>query len=157
MSRKFAEFLAEQGIVWSALDSTDQRQLRLDLSDTRCEDVSLTVQADRNEVDINKIVERHRNAGIPLPPANLQFGDGTALLSYEEALAAVSRSREMFAALPSKVRLRFGNEPGEFLAFMRDPANLEESYELGVRKRPSVRQPPASPSPPAAPAVPPSA
>lgn len=144
MSRKFAEFLEEQGIVWDKVAAADKRQLVLDLSSTKCEEPSMTVQADRAEVDINMIVARHKAAGIPLPPSNLTFGDGTELLTYEAALSAVVRAKELFARLPAATRLRFGNEPGEFMAFMADPAMVEESYSLGLRKRPKP-EPPAVP------------
>lgn len=142
MSRKFALFLEEQGIDWHVLDSKDQRQLRLELSDTACKDPSRTVQADRDLVDLNKIVARHRAAGLPLPEGNMQFGDATAALTYQQSLEAASRASEMFARLPSRVRARFLNEPGELLRFMADPGNREEAYSLGLIKRPSVRKPP---------------
>lgn len=154
MSQKFAEFLEEQGIVWKALDSRDQRQLRLDLTDCKCEDVSLTVQADRDEVDINKIVERHRQAGLPLPPQSVRFGDATAAISYEQGLAATAAAREMFGRLPARVRARFENEPANLLVFMSEESNREEAIELGLIPKPNLRE---EAVPPPVPASPPSA
>lgn len=148
MSKKFADFLEEQGIDWKALDSHDQRQLRLELTDVVCKDKSLTVQADKDEVDINKIIARHKVSGIPLPPQNVRFGDATNVLSYEAGLASVAAAREMFSRLPARIRARFENEPANLLAFMADEANLEEAMQLGLVPRPSVRDRVAPPSPP---------
>lgn len=45
--------------------------------------------------------------------------------------------------LPAKVRDRFSNDPGKFLAFVDDPKSREEMYELGLAKRPDPPPPKA--------------
>lgn len=44
----------------------------------------------------------------------------------------------MFDTLPSKLRLRFGNDPAEFLSFVEDPANDQEMIDLGLKPKPPL-------------------
>lgn len=100
--------------------------------------VSLTKQCFKDECDINNVLRKYQTQGV-LPDViktNPQYGDFSDLLSYEESLAVVSKAEEQFSMLSAKVRRRFDNDPSKFLDFVDDAANLEESYELGIRVRP---------------------
>lgn len=46
-------------------------------------------------------------------------------------------AQEQFAALSSKIRKRFNNDPVELLKFVSDAKNLEEMYELGLAVKPA--------------------
>lgn len=92
-----------------------------------------TKQSFKAECDINNIMARFVRTGV-LDFTNrrqAQYGDVTGL-EYQSAMDLVVRAREMFAELPSAVRSRFQNEPGQFLDFVQDPANAEEMVKMGL-------------------------
>lgn len=93
---------------------------------------SMTKEAPANEVDINTIMDRYLRTGVLPEPRPAQYGDATAVPSYEEAMNIVNQGREAFEALPSKIRERFANDPGQFLAFVNDEANYDEAVKLGL-------------------------
>ena len=60
------------------------------------------------------------------------YGDFSELGDYMENMNKVIEAREMFDALPSKIRERFGNNPGAMINFVMDPNNRDEAIELGL-------------------------
>lgn len=106
-----------------------------DESGVKCEDVSLAVQSERDEVDINTIVRRFGLTGkLPDDIRVPQYGDFTGISDYQSALHAVMAAEESFMQLPADVRKRFDNDPGAFVAFCSDPANLAEMRTMGLLK-----------------------
>ena len=107
--------------------------------DTKVIGESLTHQSFVAECDINNIMSRYEK-GLIIEHVNRyqgDYGDFTdAPTDYAEALNQVMAAQEMFMSLPSKIRERFENDPGQFLAFVQDPENLEEMQELGLSSRP---------------------
>lgn len=100
---------------------------------------SKTQQHPAHEADINSIMARHAR----LPPGSpighgqgrdtMQYMDLTILPeSYHAAQNLVVDMKHRFAALPSRVRARFANEPVQLLRFIQDPRNLEEARRLGL-------------------------
>lgn len=91
------------------------------------------------ECDINRIMEKWQRTGV-IEHRNTfqgQYGDFTAApADYSEAMNSVLAAQEMFMTLPSTVRKRFGNDPGEFLSFVQDKANAEELVKLGLATAP---------------------
>lgn len=116
---------------------------------------SKTKQSMAPECDINNIMRRFEKTGILEHVSRHagRYGDFTgAPASYHEALNQVVDAQTMFLALPAKVRARFSNDPGEFLAFVSDPANVDELIRLGLANpRPAD---PAQPAPSGAPGGP---
>jgi len=106
---------------------------------------SMAKQSFKAECDINNIMRGYQRTG-----AINHFATHQPQYAYcpsedfREALEIVQQGRELFAALPSSLRTRFGNDPAEFLAFVQDDKNLEEARALGLCK-PSE----ATPLPPA--------
>jgi len=98
---------------------------------------SRTKQEYVKECDINNIIKRYKVTGL-LRQHTLEplYGDFTNIPSYQDSLNVVIRGQEAFARLPSDLRTKFDNDPARFLAWMADPANLEEIYKLGLAKRP---------------------
>lgn len=94
----------------------------------------LTKQAFKDECDVNQIIARFMKTGeLPEDQARVpRFEDVSGLGSYQDAMFLVAEARSMFAALPSHVRERFGNDPAQLLAFGEDPANAEEMVKLGL-------------------------
>lgn len=79
--------------------------------------VSRTKQSFREEVDINRIVAKaragqavtHLSKGVPT------FMDVSEVGDYKGALDMLRNADAFFAALPSKVRAEFDNDPAVFL------------------------------------------
>lgn len=97
----------------------------------------------RDETDINAIVAKFRLTGIQPHTRNVvaRYADVSELPSYPEAFAQVQEAKEMFAALPSKIRSRFGNDPGQLLAFCADKNNYDEAVKIGLIDKPETEKP----------------
>lgn len=102
---------------------------------------SLTVQDEKDETDINYIVNKYADGqkgimtldlGDSSQYAYLQFGDATLPGDYSTALELVSGVREEFYSLPAKVRAEFGHDPMNFINRLNDPATLEYLQREGL-------------------------
>lgn len=103
---------------------------------------SMARQEFRDQCDINNILKQFKRTGIishiSAQQAQGSYEDLPDPMEYQDALNAVLIAQESFATLPSKVRNRFENDPQAFLAFMSDPKNAEEMYDLGLATRPQT-------------------
>nr|QJB20506.1 MAG: internal scaffolding protein [Microvirus sp.] len=122
-------------------------QTGLDCSD----DPSRAQQHMRDECDINVMVERFTRTGeIPQAPVVPHPVDFDEVFDFQSAMNVVVEAQRSFDALPAKVRARFSNDPGEFLAFVHDPASQEEARALGLlAPKAPVSEPAAVPPAPA--------
>ena len=102
---------------------------------------SLTVQDEKDETDINYIVNKYADGqkgimtldlGDSSQYAYLQFGDATLPGDYSTALELVSGVREEFYTLPAYVRAKFGHDPMNFINRLNDPATLEYLQQQGL-------------------------
>lgn len=102
---------------------------------------SLTVQDEKDETDINCIVNKYADGqkgiatldlGDSSQYAFLQFGDATLPGDYSTALELVSGVREEFYSLPAYVRAKFGHDPMNFINQLNDPATLEYLQQQGL-------------------------
>ena len=102
---------------------------------------SLAVQDEKDETDINYIVNKYADGqkgiatldlGDSSQYAYLQFGDATLPGDYSTALELVSGVREEFYTLPAYVRARFGHDPMNFIQQLNDPATLEYLQQQGL-------------------------
>lgn len=102
---------------------------------------SLTVQDEKEETDINYIVNRYADGqkgimtldlGDSSQYAYLQFGDATLPGDYSTALELVSGVREEFYSLPAYVRAKFGHDPMNFIDHLNDSATLEYLQQQGL-------------------------
>jgi len=66
--------------------------------------------------------------------AKAQYGDFTQVNEYQESLNIVIRAQNAFDELPSDVRKKFHNDPGEFLEFATNPDNQQEMVTLGLAR-----------------------
>lgn len=108
---------------------------------------SRTKQSFKDECDINNIVKHFKATGM-VSHINQQAARGTYAdlpdpLDFQDAIHMVEAAQASFDTLPSKVRARFENDPGRFLEFMANPANLEEARELGLLKPQAPAEDPA--------------
>lgn len=94
---------------------------------------SLTVQAQKEEADINTIVRNFGVTGqLPQGLRMPEYGDFDIVDDYRTAIEAVRAAEANFLKVPSALRERLGHDPARFLDFCADPANLEEMRALGL-------------------------
>lgn len=100
----------------------------------RFEKPSLTQQHFKEECDVNRIMQRYEETGNWGEQTNVrpQFGDFSNEFDFRSAQETVIAATEAFAALPSRVRKRFNNDPAELLEFLGDERNREEAIFLGL-------------------------
>ena len=105
---------------------------------------SMTQAQFQDECDINKIMDRYFRTGCLSDPLNQMkpgtYGDFTAMGDYMENMNKIVQAREMFDALPARVRERFGNNPGAMIDFVMNPANQKEAIELGLLEVKEVKE-----------------
>lgn len=102
---------------------------------------SLAVQDEKDETDINYIVNKYADGqkgimtldlGDSSQYAYLQFGDATLPGDYSTALELVSGVREEFYSLPAYVRAKFGHDPINFINQLNNPETLEYLQREGL-------------------------
>lgn len=102
---------------------------------------SLAVQDEKDETDINYIVNKYADGqkgiatldlGDSSQYAFLQFGDATLPGDYSTALELVSGVREEFYSLPAYVRAKFGHDPMIFISQLNNPETLEYLQREGL-------------------------
>lgn len=97
-------------------------------------DPVITQQHFKTDCDVNSIMLKYGTSRILQHYGQFQgnYGDFTDVQDYQTSLNEVIKAQDMFASLPSKLRLRFANDPAQFLQFVSDPANVEEMRNLGL-------------------------
>lgn len=100
-----------------------------------------TRQEFKAESDINVIMKRYAATGVLeyLNKKQPQYADVTGH-DYQAAMDLVANARTAFEELPSSLRARFENDPGQLLDFVNDPENYEEAAELGLLQPEKVAQ-----------------
>lgn len=97
---------------------------------------SMTKQEFQAECDINNIIKHFSVTGmfnhVNTRASQGAYEDLPDQVDFQESLNTIKAAEAAFMSLPAKVRDRFGQDPGEFLAFLGDPANLEEARKLGL-------------------------
>ncbi len=107
---------------------------------------TLAQQNFRDQCDINRIVKQYGVTGqVPVTLRTPIQEDFVAVTDYHTAMTAVRKGQESFELLPAEVRYRFKNDPGRFVDFCLDPANLDEAIKLGLAPERLVDQ--AQPEP----------
>lgn len=97
-------------------------------------DKGFTVQADRDDADINKILKRIQSGGT-LGRVNSKepfFGDVSEFDGLADAIMKVNKANDLFSEYKAEVRERFDNDPVKFVEFFEDPNNLDEAIKLGL-------------------------
>jgi phage internal scaffolding protein len=109
--------------------------------------VTLTKQSFKDRCDINQIVGRFQKTGLVDHVArfNGDYADLVDVPDYHDAMNKIIAANECFISLPSSLRKRFNNDPGEFLDFVGNPDNRDEMVELGLCEPIAPGAVPASP------------
>jgi len=100
---------------------------------TPTDGVSRTKQSFKQECDINHLMESFTRTGVMthLNEHKPHYGFAPAI-DFKKALDTVLEAETIFADLPSALRTKFSNDPGEFLAFVEDPDNRSEMALMGL-------------------------
>lgn len=110
----------------------DRRQSSLD-SATRNTLPSLTVQADKDDCDINVLIRRFGVTGVlnavQRPPNISEFSE---IFDFQDAMNLVRQAEESFASLPADVRVRFNHNPHLYVDFCSQEENLPEMRKMGI-------------------------
>lgn len=95
---------------------------------------SLTVQADRAEADIDKILARFEKAGMisTLNKSEPFYGDVSEYSGLQDAMIMVQDANELFMGLSAAIRERFENDPVNLIEFLEDEGNRAEAERLGI-------------------------
>lgn len=99
---------------------------------------SRTKQSFKDECDVNLIMKRFKKTMGADFLSRFQgyvggmFGDFSGVTDYRSAIEQIDKARDVFLALPAKVRARFNNDPASFLDFCQDPRNADELVNLGL-------------------------
>lgn len=113
-------------------------------------DKMLTVQAPRNEVDINEIMRKAEKGmminGLDKEP---RFEDISEFDGLEMAYIKVQKANEEFMSLPADIRAKFENDPVNLIDFLSDEGNRKEAEALGLVKPKEPENPPSIPAAPA--------
>lgn len=107
-------------------------------------EVSMTDQSYKDDCDVNVIIDRYLKTGqiSHLAKYRGQYADVSQITDLQGAMDTVKKAGEAFMSLPAQLRKKLNNDPQEFIKYMQDPKNLEESIELGLRERDAtIKQP----------------
>lgn len=91
------------------------------------DDEGVTHQEQKDQCDINNILEKYRRTGVVnhVTKYQEQYGDFTSI-DYQEAQNKVAQVNSMFAELPAKDRANFNNDPELFLEFVAQQKNIDD-------------------------------
>lgn len=108
-----------------------------------------TQQNFRDECDINNLVKLYARTGVipgqDIPAMHFDAGD---ISDYHSALNALIDADRTFLNLPSELRARFQNDPGQLLDFLNNSDNREEAVKIGLLPSSAAISPPSPPSSP---------
>lgn len=104
--------------------------------------VGRTRQSCREECDINHILKKYNVTEAHLHANRYQGEYGFASSeTLHDALNTVTKATSMFEELPANIRAEFDGDPGKFLDFTSDAANLPRMAELGLTRKDYVPEP----------------
>lgn len=104
---------------------------------------SMTQQQFKDECNINNILAKYKKTGLLTHTAKHEghFGDFTSIEDYQTSLHKIMEAENSFNMLPSEIRNRFQNDPGQLIGYLSDEKNNEEAYTLGLKIRPKPPEP----------------
>lgn len=108
---------------------------------------TMTVQSEKDNCDINVIMNRYATCGTPLPyrtdGVQPVYADVSELGDYMENFQRCKQAEEMFNALPSALRKELDNNPANLIPFIQDKKNESRCIEYGLINKPIMEAPKA--------------
>lgn len=109
---------------------------------------TMTIQSEKDNCDINVIMNRYATCGTPLPyrsdGVQPVYADVSELGDYMENYQRCKQAEEMFNALPSALRKELDNNPANLLPFIQNKENESRCIEYGLINKPIVEAPQTS-------------
>ena len=101
---------------------------------------TMTIQSEKDNCDINVIMNRYATCGTPLPVrtdgVEPVYADVSELGDYMENFQRCKQAEEMFNALPSALRKELDNNPANLIPFIQDKKNESRCIEYGLINKP---------------------
>lgn len=92
--------------------------------------VSMTDPQYEHDCTIEGIIKKY--GVLPRPEVEPVNMDVSEMGDFAACMERVNEGLSSFAALPSEIRDRFGNDPKAFMSFLADPSNVKEAIRLGL-------------------------
>ena len=96
-----------------------------------------TKQSLIENADINKIIRKHGLTHVITAARDVEvlYGQVTSR-DLQEAMDMHNAAEEAFLKVPSDIRKKFGNDPGEFIDFATNPDNIDQMRQWGLAPSP---------------------
>lgn len=108
---------------------------------------TMTIQSEKDNCDINVIMNRYATCGTPLPyrtdGVEPVYADVSELGDYMENFQRCKQAEEMFNALPSALRKELDNNPANLIPFIQNKENESRCIEYGLINKPIMEAPEA--------------
>ena len=94
---------------------------------------SLTKQSHAKQLDVNTIIKKYNQTGVLQKMTDFegQYGEFDEF-DLATAIEKVQSANELFMEIPSQIRGQFENNPGKFIEFATDQANLQQMRDWGL-------------------------
>lgn len=137
---------------WRQVGKFDRDEVSLETATANLEP-SMTQQHMGPETDINLMMRRYALTGeFAVRRDVAEYGEFDEAVDFRRMIEVVEQGKRAFARVPSAVRARFENDPGQFLDWIHDEANYGEAATLGLVPKRDVPVVPAVVAEPVAPA-----
>lgn len=95
--------------------------------------IYLTEQSHKEKCNVNKIIAKYDVTGVlnHVKTIEARYGDMTGH-DFHSAMNKLIDIQNHFDQLPSNIRKRFNNDPGQYLEFFEDEGNRDEAIKLGL-------------------------
>lgn len=108
---------------------------------------TLTQQHFQSECDINEIMKKYAVTGTLPNVSGAFYDDLPEITDFFSLQNYLIQAEDSFMSLPSAIRKRFENDPGQLMDFIGNPANYEEAVSLGLLSSSSLKKEEEIPSP----------
>lgn len=113
-----------------------------------CESESKVEQNHKHECNINTIMARVKKGHmVPFRSGDPLYGDFTEALDYHQSCDRIIEAKTQFMTLPAQLRSRFNNDPGQLIAYVNNPENLDQCVIEGLLPMPIGWVPPKEEQP----------
>lgn len=157
MSKAFGDYVEQSGLVF---DNREDRlaEFRRWKKETKVYGESRTEQHHADDLDLNKVFPKFDKAGMARLKQQVTVDEEALMdlvgMDYTKSMMELKRVESEFNELPSGVRNKFKNEPGEYLKYLSRPQKAAEEVkeivpEVDTPKKEDTQ--PVAPTEPSAP------
>jgi len=92
---------------------------------------SLTEQSHKQSCDVNCIIKRLAQTGIPDPGFSEQNYGEFDPVDFQDAMNTIAKGQSSYEQLPAAIKQKFGS-PHQYMEFVTNPDNAKKMVELGI-------------------------